>query len=97
VLSGAGTAHMVAGSLGFLALVAAFGVLARHHRAEGRTGWAWYSALTGLVFLVAFAGLASGSGSTSPVVTLSFWTASALAFAGLTATAVRELRVSSGA
>jgi len=36
--------------------------------AEGRRGWAAFSRVTGVVFLAAFVGIASGSGSTATVV-----------------------------
>jgi uncharacterized membrane protein YozB (DUF420 family) len=70
-----GLLHFVVGGLGFVALVAAAFVLARRFSQEGHRGWAVYSGVAGVVFLCAFAGLASGSGSEHPVVTLAFWLA----------------------
>ncbi|GAA4900980.1 uncharacterized protein DUF998 [Actinomycetospora succinea] len=61
--------HLVFGGLGFLCLVAGALVLARSQR----PGLAWFSRLTGVLFLVAFASLASGSAS--PAVVLGFWAA----------------------
>jgi hypothetical protein len=66
-----GLGHLVFGGLGFLALVAGTVVLARHHDAAGRPGTAWFSRVTGAVFLLAFLGLASGSAS--PAIVLGFW------------------------
>ena len=70
-----GLLHFVLGGLGFVALVAASFILARRFSQEGHRGWAVYSVIAGVVFLSAFAGLASGSGSEYPVVTLAFWLA----------------------
>ncbi|MEJ2889413.1 DUF998 domain-containing protein [Actinomycetospora aeridis] len=64
-----GLGHLVFGGLGFLALVAGALVLARGQR----PGMAWFSRVTGVLFLVAFAGIASGSAS--PAVVLGFWVA----------------------
>jgi hypothetical protein len=63
----AGTLHVVvAGGVGFLALVAATWLLAAQFRQNGRRGQAAATRATGVLFLVSFAGIASGS--TSPVV-----------------------------
>jgi hypothetical protein len=72
-----GIGHLVLGGLGFGCLVAGTLVLARHQ--PGRR--AWFSRITGVVFLVAFLGLASGSAS--PVVVLGFWVAVILAWTWL--------------
>ncbi|MFD1045911.1 hypothetical protein ACFQ1S_10225 [Kibdelosporangium lantanae] len=65
--------HFVFGGVGFLCLVAACLVLAR-------TTLPWFSRITGVVFLAAFAGIASGSGSvalnlafTAAVILASVW------------------------
>lgn len=76
-----GIGHVVLGGLGFLCLVAGTLVLARHY--SGRPGMAWLSRATGVLFLVAFAGIASGS--SSPAVVLGFWVALLLAWAWLAA------------
>ncbi|MBP2325250.1 hypothetical protein JOF56_005635 [Kibdelosporangium banguiense] len=55
----AGTLHFVCGGIGFLCFIAACFVIAR--RFAGR-GWAMYSRITGVVFLLAFGGLAAGPG-----------------------------------
>lgn len=58
-----GGLHMMVGGIGFLALIVGCVVLGRRFRAEGQTGWAWYSYVTGVVFFAAFAGISSGSGA----------------------------------
>lgn len=80
-----GTLHFVAGGVGFAALVAACFAIGSHLTPAR----AWYSRISGLLFLAGFAGVASGS--TSPVVTLGFWAAVVIAFAWLAATSVHLL------
>lgn len=62
-ISTRGMGHFVAGFVGFTGLIAACLVMAAHYRSTGRTAWARYSALTGILFLGAFAGLSAGAGS----------------------------------
>ncbi len=66
-----GLLHFVFGGIGFYALIAACLVFARRFHAEGRPGWAAYSVVTGLGFLMSFAAIASGS--TSAGVMLTFY------------------------
>jgi hypothetical protein len=75
-----GTLHFVCGGLGFAALVAACFAIGSH-LSPAR---AWYSRISGLLFLAGFAGVASGS--TSPAVTLGFWAAVVIAWAWLATT-----------
>jgi hypothetical protein len=56
-----GVAHFALGGGGFLCLIAACFVLASGFARTGQRGLAWFSRITGLVFLGAFAGIASGS------------------------------------
>jgi hypothetical protein len=56
-----GALHFVAGGIGFLCLIVACFVLANGFSREGRRGLAWFSRVTGVVFLAGFAGIASGS------------------------------------
>jgi Protein of unknown function (DUF998) len=63
-----GGLHLLAGAIGFGCLIAACLVLGRRFAAEGRRGWALSSRVTGIVFLAAFAGIASGSGSAATVL-----------------------------
>lgn len=90
VITGHGMLHIVAAGIAFLCLVAACFVFSRRFAAEHRRGWTWFSRATGVAFLAAFAGLASGSNS--PVVVLAFWAALILAWAWLGALAVHMYR-----
>ena len=74
------------GGLGFLCLVAGALLLGRHFAGQGRPGMAWFSRATGVLFLVAFAGIASGS--SSPVVVLGFWAGVVLVWVWLAVTSV---------
>ena len=56
-----GIMHFVAGGVGFLGLIAACFVFARRFASLGERGWAAYSVATGVIFFVAFFGIASGS------------------------------------
>jgi len=85
-----GMLHIVSAALGFLCFVAACFVLARRFAAQHRSGWARFSVVTGVVFLAAFAGVASGSSSS--VVIAAFWAALLIAWAWLGALAVHLYR-----
>jgi hypothetical protein len=63
--------HLACGGAGFLCLVAACLLLARRFARERARGWAVGSALIGVVFLTAFAGIASG-GASAPAVVIAF-------------------------
>ncbi|MEV0585266.1 DUF998 domain-containing protein [Nonomuraea sp. NPDC050310] len=82
-----GLAHLAVGGIGFLGLVAACLVLARAHAAAGRRGWAVYSAVTGVVFLAAFLGIASGA--RVPGLNLAFAAAVVAGWTWLSLTAAR--------
>ena len=86
----AGTLHIVAGGVGFLALVAATWLLAARFRQEGRRRSAAATAATGVVFLVAFAGIASGA--VSPLVNLAFTAAVVLTWAWLSLMSLQQYR-----
>ena len=90
VISAHGILHIVAAAIGFLGLVAACFVFARRFAGERRRGWAWFSGVTGVAFLAAFAGLASGSESV--VVILAFWAALILAWTWIAALSVHLYR-----
>jgi hypothetical protein len=95
VISTHGIMHIVAAGIGFLCFVVACFVVARRFAAENRRGWTWFSRATGLAFLAAFAGIASGS--SSPVVVLAFWAALILAWSWIGVLAVylyRRVRTS---
>ncbi|GBP99743.1 DUF998 domain-containing protein [Streptomyces spongiicola] len=59
-LSAHGAVHMFAGMVGYLALCAAFLVLARHFATQGRRGWAVASRIAPAVVLAGFAGSSAG-------------------------------------
>jgi len=58
-----GTLRIVAPAIGFLCFVAACFVLARRFASQRQAGWTWFTRITGIAFLGAFVGLASGSSS----------------------------------
>jgi hypothetical protein len=56
-----GMLHFVVGAIGFIGFIAACFIFARHFKSLQKPGWVWYSLLTGILFLAAFVGIASGS------------------------------------
>jgi hypothetical protein len=78
--------YLVFGALGFLCLIVGCLLFGRY--CAGRRGalMAWFSRATGVVYLVAFVGIASGSASS--VVVLGFWAAVVLAWGWLAAAAI---------
>src|SRR5580692_5483972 len=68
-----GDGHLIAASIGFVAMIAACFVVARHLSRAGHRGLAVYSRITGVAFLAAFAGVTTGS--SSPAVVLPFYAA----------------------
>jgi hypothetical protein len=89
-LSWHGMGHLAAGGAGFACLVAACFVVARWFTGHGRPGWAVYSRVTGVAFLVGFG--ATASGSDSPAAVLAFWAAVTAALAWLSAVSVYAYR-----
>lgn len=81
-----GVGHIVFGAIGFVCLIAGCLTIARHYRRAQRVGMTWFSRVTAVVFLVAFAGIASGSAT--PVIVLGFWVAVVLAWVWLAITSV---------
>lgn len=77
-----GIGHLVAGSIGFVGLIAACIVMWRWFRSRGDGGWATFSLVTGIVYLVTFVGIATGGGSA--VTNLAFTVAVILGWAWLT-------------
>ena len=90
VVSWHGTLHFVTAGIGFVGLVAACFVLGSRFTAEGRPGWAWYSRLTGVVFVTAFGGIASGQGSVA--INLTFTLAVIAAWAWMSGVALDRYR-----
>ena len=60
-ISGHGLMHFVVGTIGFIGFIAACFIFARRFRSLQEPGWAWYSLITGILFLASFVGIASGS------------------------------------
>jgi len=77
-----GNLHFVSAAIAFLALITACFLFTRRFSAEGRTGWARFSVVTGVVFVAAFLGVATGSSSAGVVI--SFSLAVVLAFTWIT-------------
>jgi hypothetical protein len=76
-----GVGHLVAGSIGFAALIAACFVAGRRYAKLGNRSMKTFSRITGVVFFAAFAGIATGGGSV--VTTLGFVAAVVLAWSWL--------------
>ena len=56
-----GMLHFIVGTIGFIGFIAACFIFARRFKSLQKLGWAWYSLITGILFLAAFVGIASGS------------------------------------
>jgi hypothetical protein len=93
-ISTQGLVHFAIGGVGFLAFIAAALIRARVHFKSQESGRGWFALITGLVFLGAFAGIASGAGSAATV--LGFYAAVILSFVWLIATFGRAVRSASG-
>ena len=85
-----GLMHFVSGGVGFLSVIAGCFVFARRFAASRERGWTAYSVVTGVVFFLAFAGIAAGSGNGWTI--LGFWIGVVLVFSWITATALRLIR-----
>jgi hypothetical membrane protein len=90
MISAHGILHLVFAGIGFLCLIAACIVMARRFMSERRRAWMVFSIVTGIGFLAAFAGVASGSGSAA--VLLAFWAALILVWTWIAALAVHYYR-----
>lgn len=82
-----GMLHLLFAGVGFLSLIAGCFVFARRFAAAGERGWVAYSVVTGVVFFLAFAGIAAGSGSGWAI--LGFWIGIVLAWSWISALSVR--------
>ena len=56
-----GMMHFIVGTIGFIGFIATCFIFARRFKSLQRSGWTWYSLITGILFLVSFVGIASGS------------------------------------
>jgi hypothetical protein len=74
-----GDGHLIAASIGFIALIAACFAAARSFTRAGHRGLAIYSRITGIGFLAAFAGVTTGS--SSPAIVVPFYAAVLAVFA----------------
>jgi hypothetical protein len=90
MVSASGIGHLVAGGLGFLGLIAACLACARRAAKAGDRAWAACSAVVGVYYLVAFAGIASGAGNA--VINIAFTVAVVLGWVWLTVLFIRALR-----
>lgn len=84
-----GMLHFMVGGIGFLCLIVACFVLASRFTRDGQRRLAWFSRITGVVFLAAFAGIASGSHGPT---TLAFVAAVLTVWAWLTTVSVHFYR-----
>ncbi len=82
-ISGHGLMHFVSGAFGFLGLIAACFVFARRFAGLHQPGWALFSLATGVLFFLAFFGIASGAGK--PSLIIAFYLAVLLAWIWLSA------------
>jgi hypothetical membrane protein len=82
-----GAVHFVVAGIAFLALIAACLVFARRFAGLGQRGWAAYCVATGVIFLAAFAGIASGSGA--PALNMAFAVAVVLGWTWVSVMAAR--------
>ena len=87
-ISAQGILHFT--GIGFLCLVAACFVVARRFAAEGNKKWATYSRASGILFLVGFAAVASGS--TGALLNLAFTAAVVIAWGWVSALARHQQR-----
>jgi hypothetical protein len=85
-----GTLHIAAAGLAFLCLIAACFVLARRFAALGQGRWVLFSRATGVLFILGFGGVASGSSSLA--VVLGFWLALLIVWVWIGAVAVHLYR-----
>jgi hypothetical membrane protein len=85
-----GDGHLIAASIGFIAMIAACFVVARCLSRAGHRGMAIYSRITGVAFLAAFAGVTTGS--SSPAIVLPFYAAVTAVFAWLAIVCVHLYR-----
>jgi hypothetical protein len=89
VVTSSGIGHLVAGGIGFVGLIVACLACARRSARAGDLIWAACSAVTGVYYLVTFAGIASGAGNT--MINIGFTVAVVLGWGWLTAVCIRAL------
>jgi hypothetical membrane protein len=84
-----GMLHFMVGGVGFLCLIVACFIMAGRFTRDGQRRLAWFSRITGVVFLAGFAGIASGSHGPT---TLAFVAAVLTVWAWLTTVSVHFYR-----
>ena len=82
--------HFALGGIAFFSIIGACFVVARRYAKLGQRGSAAYSVATGIIFLVAFVGTASGSGLVA--FTLGLWVAIGLAWVWLSVLSARLIK-----
>ena len=85
-----GGGHLIAASIGFVAVIAACFIVARCLSRAGHRGLAIYSQVTGAAFAAAFAGVTTGS--SSPAIVLPFYCAVTAVFTWLAVVSVHLYR-----
>jgi hypothetical protein len=85
-----GDGHLIAASIGFIAVIAACFVVARYLSRAGHRGLGIYSQITGVAFLAAFVGVTTGSGS--PAIVLPFYAAVTAVFTWLAVVCIHLYR-----
>ena len=80
----------MAGGIGFLGLIIACLAYARRSQRSGRRGWAVFSLITGVYYLISFAGIASGAGNA--MINIAFTVAVALGWTWLTLLCLAALK-----
>lgn len=63
-----GVVHLAAGAVGFVSLVVACLLIGRHFARQRARWWALASRVTGVAFLAAFVGIASGAGTVATTI-----------------------------
>jgi hypothetical protein len=85
-----GDGHLIAASIGFIALIAACFTAAHAFSRAGHRALAIYSRVTGVAFLAAFAGVTSGS--SNPAVVVPFYAAVLAVFAWIAVISIHHYR-----
>lgn len=85
-----GLLHLAAGGLGFVAFAVAALASARNFRRQGTLAWATWSLLAGVLLLVGFVAVATGS--SAPSVVLGFTATVLVSWAWLSTTSLRRYR-----
>ena len=86
-----GMMHAVSGGLGFIGFISCCFVIAGRFREIGKRGGSIFSLVTGVSFLAAFVGIASGTSSATAVV--AFWCALILSWVWIASLAVTVLHM----